>query len=91
MANFYEKVGAEAERCFQLDDMLRSHESFFLLLSEEVGEVAKAMNEDMSVDELASELVQVAMLCKVWHDILLWRASEEGKPLVFQQTSGSES
>lgn len=91
MTNFYEKIEAAEERCFQPDDMFRSGESFFLLLSEEVGEVAKAINEDMPVEEVASELVQVAMLCKVMHDVLLWRASGEVDPIVVWKKAGSES
>lgn len=39
------------------------------ILIEEVGEVAKALNEDMSADELIKELDQVAAMALSWRQV----------------------
>ena len=70
MTSFFEAVQAEAARSVRAHDILRSYESWFMLLAEEVGEVAKAMNDDVPASELKAELVQVGMLAMVIHDLL---------------------
>ena len=81
MSDFLEKVTQEAERTFREDDMLRSYESWFLLLSEEVGEVAKAMNQDKPESEVMAELVQVGSLAKILHDILAFNEKRSTRSL----------
>ena len=76
MSDFYEKVQAESEiTSSEHDDSEHDHYEWFVILSEEVGEVAKSINENDRV-ALISELVQVASVCKCWHDILLVPVSE---------------
>lgn len=79
MSSFLEKVEIEAERTFRADDLLRSYPAWFLLLAEEVGEVAKAINQDREQSEIMAELVQVGSIAKLMHDILLWHESERTK------------
>lgn len=40
------------------------------VLGEEFGEVCKAINEKMAVEELKSELIQVAAVCVAWLESL---------------------
>ena len=78
MSDFYEKVQSESEITSELnEDHLHDHYEWFVILSEEIGEVAKAINENDRV-ALFSELVQVASVCKRWHDILSAPVSEPG-------------
>lgn len=66
----FEKVKAEADSQIRAYDEMRDDLHWFMLLSEEVGEVAKAMNDNSPVESVQSELVQVAMLAMVWHSFL---------------------
>ena len=80
MSDFYEKVQAESEITSELnEDHLHDNYEWFVILSEEVGEVAKAINENDRV-ALISELVQVASVCKCRHDILSAPVSELESP-----------
>jgi len=40
------------------------------ILTEEVGEVAKSINDNETIDDLRNELVQVAAVCLQWIDNL---------------------
>lgn len=40
------------------------------VLGEEFGEVSKAINEQQSIEELKSELIQVAAVCVAWLESL---------------------
>ena len=40
------------------------------ILTEEVGEVAKSINDNETIDDLRNELVQVAAVCLQWIDSL---------------------
>lgn len=43
-----------------------THEEWLRILIEEVGEVARALNEDDSVEHLCEELTQVAAVAVAW-------------------------
>ena len=43
-----------------------TNDACFRVLGEEVGEVARALNEGSSVEHLREELVQVAAVCAAW-------------------------
>ena len=78
MSDFYEKVQSESEITSELnEDHLHDSYEWFVILSEEVGEVAKAINQNRSPHVVEAELVQVASVCKCWHDILSAPVSEQ--------------
>lgn len=48
------------------------------ILGEEVGEVAKALNEQEPIENLRAELVQVAAVCVAWIEALDTRKDPRG-------------
>lgn len=63
----YIRIGEERNR--QLDkwgDQRHTHEHWLSILTEEVGELAKALNEDGSKEEILGELIQVAAVAVAW-------------------------
>lgn len=67
---FYEAVNAELAIQKRPADKLRDNYEWCVLLLEETGEVAAAINDDLPVSELIAELIQVATVAKAWHDAL---------------------
>ena len=64
--NFTEEVIQELARALKLHGHIyHDNQSLMTLLTEEVGEVAKAINQG-DTDNMLTELVQVAMLCEFW-------------------------
>ena len=52
------------------EDYLHINASFLSILTEEVGEAAKAINENLENPAIMKELIQIAAVAKSWYIIL---------------------
>lgn len=82
----------ELERGRQISmwgDQQHTHEHWLSILTEEVGEVARALNDDKDKDEIRKELVQVAAVAVAWLEDG-YRKTGEGKTTCVGVAIGSD-